>query len=356
MAGLYKSVKAHILKQNPRAFFVPCAAHSLNLCLKDAGGSSSMAQLFFGMNERIYVLFSASINRWKILKKHFNKLSIKKWAETRWNSRVNAVKAIRFQLNEVVEALEEISDTANDLKIKSESHSLAKEIYVSMSLLNGLIIFLENYRENGYALAKVKAEEIISPMGIEIKFKKNKIRKKTKMFHYESIDDSLNNEEENFRVKYFLVLVDQTLASLKNMGEEELFKHSQDLQITLTDGESADIDTTDLCSELIIFRTMVNENTTAIQALRILKTSCGSFPNINIAFRILLTIPVASEGAERAFSKLKIIKNYLRSTISQDRLSGLAILLIENELAETLDYNQLIDQFALQKARKKQLI
>ncbi|XP_050059883.1 uncharacterized protein LOC114132402 [Aphis gossypii] len=241
------------------------AAHSLNLCLKDAGGNSSMAQLFFGMIERIYVLFSASINRWEILKKHCNKLSIKKWTETRWNSRVNAVKAIRFQLNEVIEALEEISDTTNDLKIK------------------------KNYRENGYGLAKVKAEEIISPMGIEIK-----------------------------------------IGKLKSMGEEELFKHCQDLQITLTDGESSDIDATDLCSELIIFRTMVNENTTAIiQALRILKTSCGSFPNINIALRILLTIPVASAGAERAFSKLKIIKNYLRSTISQDRLSGSNIFQLE---------------------------
>jgi len=175
------------------------------------------------------------------------------------------------------------------------------------------------------------------------------------------------------------VLVDQTLASvkkrfeqitqyneqfrflyrigkLKSMGEEELLKHCQDLQITLTDCESSDIDATDLCSELIIFRTMVNENTTAIQALRILKTSCSSFPNINIALRILLTIPVASAGVERAFSKLKIIKNYLRSTISQDRLSGLATLSIENELAETLDYDQLIDQFALQKARKKKFI
>ncbi|XP_008178799.1 zinc finger MYM-type protein 1-like [Acyrthosiphon pisum] len=192
MAGLYKGVRAHILNQNPRAFFVPCAAHSLNLCLKDAGGSSSQAQLFFGMIERIYVLFSASINRWEILKNRCNKLSIKKWAETRWDSRVNAVKAIRFQLNEVVEALEEISDTTKDLKIKSETHSLAKEICsyefilsliiwydilceinivskslqlvtidldVSASLLNSLIIFLGNYRENGYTLAKVKAEK-----------------------------------------------------------------------------------------------------------------------------------------------------------------------------------------------------
>jgi len=140
------------------------------------------------------------------------------------------------------------------------------------------------------------------------------------------------------------------------MREDELFKHCQDSHMALIDGDSKDIEAADLCNELIIFRTVVNENITALQALRILKTSCSSFPNMNIALRILLTIHVASAGAERALSKLKIIKNYLRSTISQDRLSGLATLSIENELAETLDYSQLIDQFAHQNARKKNFI
>ena len=50
-----------------------------------------------------------------------------------------------------------------------------------------------------------------------------------------------------------------------------------------------------------------------------------SFPNTCIAYRILLTIPVTVVSAERSFSKLKLIKSYLRSTMSQERLSGLAI-------------------------------
>ena len=36
------------------------------------------------------------------------------------------------------------------------------------------------------------------------------------------------------------------------------------------------------------------------------------FPNVCVALRIFLTIPATVASAERSFSKLKLIKNYLR--------------------------------------------
>ena len=50
-----------------------------------------------------------------------------------------------------------------------------------------------------------------------------------------------------------------------------------------------------------------------------------------IAYRILLTMRVTIASAERIFLKLKLklIKSYLRSTISQERLTELVILSIE---------------------------
>ena len=75
-------------------------------------------------------------------------------------------------------------------------------------------------------------------------------------------------------------------------------------------------------------------------------------PNLSVSLRIFLTIPATVASAERSFSKFKLIKNYLRSTISQDRLIGLARLSIESELAREIDFRDLIKAFARKKARK----
>ncbi|KAL6491532.1 hypothetical protein MHYP_G00018770 [Metynnis hypsauchen] len=63
-------------------------------------------------------------------------------------------------------------------------------------------------------------------------------------------------------------------------------------------------------------------------------------------------LSVSAAGGERAFSKMKLIKNYLRSTTSQDRLNGLAMLSIEHEMAQGLDFSELINNFAIKKVRR----
>ena len=76
------------------------------------------------------------------------------------------------------------------------------------------------------------------------------------------------------------------------------------------------------------------------------------FPNACIAYRILLTIPVTVATAKRSFSKLKLLKTYLRSTMSQEKLNRLTLLSIENELLEHLKYNNIISDFVIEKVRR----
>jgi hypothetical protein len=52
--------------------------------------------------------------------------------------------------------------------------------------------------------------------------------------------------------------------------------------------------------------------------------------------------------------KMKLIKSYLRSTMLQDRFTNLDILSIENEVASSIDFNDVIKDFAAIKSRKIQ--
>lgn len=409
MIGLYKGVQSRILQNNPRAFFVPCSAHSLNLVLRDSAKSSTKAITFFGYLGRIYNLFSASTHRWDIFKSHCNLYTVKQWSETRWESRINSVKAIRFQVKNVMHALSEILQTSDDPITKSEALSLLNEVGsfefllcliiwyelltevnivsknfqnpnmqldVSTNMLKGLIVFLEKYRDKGFEKAMETAKQLAIAIEIEPTFNEIRYRKKKRCFSYESVDETLQDPQQNFRTQYFLIILDSAIMSmskrfnqinnfnsnfgflydvskLKTMSDKEIRKHCQDLQIILTDGEDKDIDAIDLFEELLILREMVDNNMTALQILTLVKKSLGSFSNVEVALRILLTIPIASAGAERSFSKLKLIKNFLRNSLSQFKLAGLALIAIESEIGDSLSLENILDTFAAQKARKK---
>jgi hypothetical protein len=76
------------------------------------------------------------------------------------------------------------------------------------------------------------------------------------------------------------------------------------------------------------------------------------YQNVSIAYHILFTVTVTVASAERSFSKLKLLKNYLRSTMSQERLNGLATCCIERNMLDNIDLDTVIDDFASKNARK----
>ena len=82
-----------------------------------------------------------------------------------------------------------------------------------------------------------------------------------------------------------------------------------------------------------------------------LKLQC-LFPNIIIAIRIFLTLPVTVATGERSFSKLSFLKNKLRNSSTQDRVVSLSMLSIECDLARQIDFDSVIDIFAQAKARR----
>jgi hypothetical protein len=161
--------------------------------------------------------------------------------------------------------------------------------------------------------------------------------------------------EESIRVNYFLLVVDQAITSLTrhferykgyenifgflftlnklcSLYDKRLMSSGSHLETALKSGEDSDIDDKDLHLELKFLQDFIPiEEMSLVAILKFLK-QMGCFPNALIAYRILLTIPVTIASAERSFSKLKLLKSYLSSTMTQERLNGLATIAIENDV------------------------
>ena len=72
----------------------------------------------------------------------------------------------------------------------------------------------------------------------------------------------------------------------------------------------------------------------------------SAFPELYTVYKILVTLPIGSTKCENTFSKLKFVKNNLRSTMGQKRLNSLMLINVERDLTKVLDYEQVINSFA----------
>ncbi|XP_068727873.1 52 kDa repressor of the inhibitor of the protein kinase-like isoform X2 [Montipora capricornis] len=74
------------------------------------------------------------------------------------------------------------------------------------------------------------------------------------------------------------------------------------------------------------------------------------FPNIHCLLHIACTIPVTSADNELANSTLKLVKGYLRTTMTTERLSGSELMNIHHK--KPVDYDAVVQEFAEQQPRR----
>ena len=124
---------------------------------------------------------------------------------------------------------------------------------------------------------------------------------------------------------------------------------------TLCSNFSMDLNDSDaLFSEILRVGKSIEEcdADTIQEAAKFLLDKRCFYPILVKAFQIALTIHVSVASNERSFSKLKIVKTYLRSTMEEDRLDALMVSACSSDILDRIDLDRIADAWSLLKTRK----
>ena len=199
--------------------------------------------------------------------------------------------------------------------------------------------FLQNYRTTGYNSAATSAVEIAQELNIDPSFPPSRSGKKRRLFDYQGEEEQRATPELKFKSNFFYPLVDQAMMSIK-----ERFNLLREVSSAFSFLYTRD--------KLLL----VQQENALLTCCKEFQKKFGDidlYPNVYIALRILLTCPVTVASAERSFSKLKLIKTFNRTSMTDSRLSSLVMLSIENDCARSLDYDNVITAFANKKVRSR---
>ena len=338
-------------------------------------------------------------------------LTLKRLCETRWSSRVDAVRAVRDRYPHIMKILTRLAmtstkkkerDDAKFLKEKMDSYefilfiviwerilrainSTSKELQspkldfsIASRLLSCTVSELEILRGSWDSVRKT-ASALAESWSSSLTFTQRRRRRVKRLFDEWSEDECLTDAEESFKVRVFYKTVDTALMQLRIRFKGQslvtsLFSFLYPKSLVKCDiaeiavlarkiigkyeKDFTECLETELRSFVKEFRPEieVKESVTDIANLMLESRVSSSFPEVYKLVLLFVTIPVTVATAERSFSKLKLIKTYLRSAISQERLDNLAVLSIENTEAKAIDKTNLIRNFACLNARRQKRI
>jgi hypothetical protein len=163
-------------------------------------------------------------------------------------------------------------------------------------------------------------------------------RTKCKSKRKKQYDEQDDEDEEiqrsalnDFRRDYIIVMIDVAIASLTSRFDQmkafnevfgflfnsEILKFLDEADLWLrckifvdkfSHDNASDVEINDFFQELKVLQVVLPDS--KMSASEILKfiMDADCYPNVSIAYRILLTVPVTVASAERSFSKLKLLK------------------------------------------------
>ncbi|XP_025207089.1 uncharacterized protein LOC112602935 [Melanaphis sacchari] len=338
MSGKYNSLQALVLAENNLALWVPCAGHSLNLVVQAAAECCLSAVSFFDFLEELYVYFTASTNRYKVLtdclKRTETKNPIlipKRTKTTRWSCKADATKALLRGYKEIKNIQTGLYAVFwNDIlgQVNKTSETLQNprlDVNTAVLALKSLRSFIGTKRDS-FEEYVVKVAELDDFVEYDCETQR---KRKINL-------DILDDKKIILAAQNLVKLYDNDLDD--QLGNELIqFKAFYQEFLKDDDGKNDKV----ISQERWMYQLLIEKNVK------------DYFPNIEVALRMYLSLMVTNSSGERSFSKLKLIKNRLRTSMTEERLNTLALLSIESDILRQINYEDIISDFINTKLRRK---
>ncbi|GFY28467.1 uncharacterized protein TNCV_1971201 [Trichonephila clavipes] len=227
--------------------------------------------------------------------------------------------------------------------------------------------------------AREPADEIDIPANFELTQPRHRVRRRNVLFDYVARDDPIEDPTLKYKAEFYFFTLERDksiialesrfdlirthisyfqfntiICDLKDTPQNDELKYCKDLETELTDGNSSDINVLDRVDEIAVLA-LLNKNESSIEILKFI-SNLDFAPNLGIILRILLTLPISVASGERSLSKLKLIKKFLRSATTEDRLNGLTTTAIEHELATEINVKDIKKYFRIKNEKERETL
>ncbi|OCT99580.1 hypothetical protein XELAEV_18005362mg [Xenopus laevis] len=321
---------------------------------------------------------------------------VKNLSTTRWSARSDACLSLRRSWKEIIEALDAIDDDVSQTPTtQNEAAGLSKnlqnfiferfnattkrlqcvniDIGTVVKLYDGLTTLVQDTRDE-FERFERDAKEL---SGLEDYDSSTARPRKIKLPFDVSPQGHIQlSPRDKFRVNTFLPILDKLSHELRRRAEAYKSLNSNFglfENMSMLSNEDLLAQANHLCSQYPndLDDKLPNEclhlcsylkciGALDIPVSQLLKTIVEDsleviYPNAYVALSIFLCTLATNCSAERSFSCLKRVKNYLRSSLSEERLNSFALPAIEAEIVRKFSYDNIIDKFAKMKVHSKRL-
>ncbi|XP_078613923.1 zinc finger MYM-type protein 1-like [Branchiostoma floridae x Branchiostoma japonicum] len=408
MQGHRSGVATRIRSEEPAAVPVHCWAHSLNLCLQDVCRQIVSIRDAIDIAKEIDRLINYSPKRKTLFHQlaasgdNDSSGTVKPLCPTRWTVRTEALDSILSNYGTIMDTMHEVNLTTRDdyglkaggvltalekfdtlfavrfgHRLFSAAEEVSKTLQKKDLSVQEAVSSVNALKEHYGRLRTDEAFDTFYSATVETARGLNigepalpRYRRQPRRLD-EGSDPHRHATPKDFYRQVFFQACDLLIGELSQRFDQDFLKPVVAMEKVLLEAANGndfsghmdevmssvfanDLDQRKLTIHLSMLPDIVKQELPDVKKVTSIRTICSAmsagshrttFSQTHKLLRLYLTIPITSSTSERAFSSLKRLLTYLRSSMTEQRLNNCMLLHVHKDIVDTMDLNAIVTDF-----------